>query len=258
MYYELRGDGFPVVMIMGLGANVYWWDPILLDDLSEKFTILIFDNRGAGRTDKPQIDYSIKMFADDTASLMSALSIEKAHIIGVSMGGMIAQELAINYPEKVEKLVLCVTHPGGSKAIPPAPEVLQKLIVDRTSITKEEIAKHTMELLFPDDFLKNNPFMADIILRRLLKFMIPPDAFTRQLNAILNFDAYKRLENIKAPTLVVAAGRDVLVPPENSRLIVEKIPNSRLVTFERSGHGLIVQERDRFEELVFEFLLNSE
>ena len=109
IYYEVKGDGFPVVMINGLSDNLDCWDPRLIEALSKKFKLVLFDNRDAGRTDVSEREYTMKLFADDTVCLMNALGISKAHVLGISMGGMIAQELVLNYPEKVAKLVLCST-----------------------------------------------------------------------------------------------------------------------------------------------------
>ena len=103
IYYEGSGRGFPLIMVMGLGANLDWWDPRMIQELSKKFNLVMFGNRGAGRTDISNRRYTIKSFAEDTASLMDVFGIPRAHVIGVSMGGMIAQELALNFPEKVKK-----------------------------------------------------------------------------------------------------------------------------------------------------------
>ncbi|MEM3703331.1 MAG: alpha/beta hydrolase, partial [Candidatus Bathyarchaeia archaeon] len=113
LYYEIRGQGFPFVMITGLGGNIDYWDIRLLDELSKRFKLVLFDNRGSGRSDVSDRQYTIKLLAEDTVGLMNALGIPKAHIFGLSMGGMIAQELALNFPEKVEKLILCSTFCGG-------------------------------------------------------------------------------------------------------------------------------------------------
>ncbi|MEM1512884.1 MAG: alpha/beta fold hydrolase [Candidatus Jordarchaeales archaeon] len=254
MYYEVHGEGFPLVMIMGLGANVYWWDPFIIDEFSKHFKVVVFDNRGAGRTDKPGVEYTMGMFADDTVGLMDYLGISKAHVLGVSMGGMIAQEVALNYPDRVEKLVLCVTAPGGQVTVPPKPEAMALLTMDRSKLTDEQIARETLKVLYPEEFIKAHPEVAEATVERISKFVIPADAYMRQINAILKFNAYDRLGSINKPTLVVSGGKDILVPPENGRLIAEKIPNAKLVVFEGSGHGLITQERERFVKLVIDFL----
>ena len=254
IYYEVYGEGFPLVMIMGLGADLTWWDPEIINSFSKKFKVVVFDNRGAGRSDKPPGEYSIKMFAEDTYGLMKALGIDKAHVLGVSMGGMIAQELAISHPEVVEKLVLVVTTPGGARSVPPKPEALATLIMDRRNMKPEEIARKTVESLFPKEYIERNRGLVEELVKRIAKYPIPPEAYERQLRAVMNFNAYDRLHLIRSPTLIIAGGKDIIVPPENGRILAERIPNSRLLIFENSGHGLIVQERGRFIKLVLNFL----
>jgi len=128
IYYEVHGAGFPLVMIMGVGGNINWWDPRLVEGLSKKFKVVIFDNRGTGHTDTSDREYTIKLFANDTAGLMDALGISRFHVFGISMGGMIAQELVLNYPGKVEKLVLCSTNCGGANSVQPSAEVIGPLM----------------------------------------------------------------------------------------------------------------------------------
>jgi len=113
IYYDVHGDGFPLVMVMGFLGNADCWDPRMLPVLADKFKVIVFDNRGAGRTDISAKEFSIKLFAEDTVGLMDVLKVPKAHVLGISMGGMIAQELALNYPERVEKLILASTFCGG-------------------------------------------------------------------------------------------------------------------------------------------------
>jgi pimeloyl-ACP methyl ester carboxylesterase len=256
VYYEVHGEGFPLVMIMGLGANIDWWDPRLTQELSKKFKLVIFDNRGAGRTDISDRQYSIKLFADDTAGLMDALGIPKAHVLGLSMGGMIAQELALNYPEKVEKLVLCSTYCGGTKSVQPAPEVLEMLTADRSVLSPEEIVRMTIPLLFTEDFIKENPDFVELSIQQMLRAPISNEAFTRQLNAIMEFDTYERLPQVKVPTLVLHGKRDILVPPENGRILAKAIPNAKLVYLENSAHGLI-EEMEKMISVVLDFLTES-
>ncbi len=117
IYYEFQGDGPPLVMIMGFLGNANTWDPRLTEGLSDEFEMLLFDNRGAGRTDVPKGEYSIELLAEDTEKLMDELEISSAHVFGISLGGMIAQELAINYPEKVQDLILASTFCGGENSI---------------------------------------------------------------------------------------------------------------------------------------------
>jgi pimeloyl-ACP methyl ester carboxylesterase len=256
MFYEVHGEGFPLIMIQGLTANTSWWDPRWIQTLSEKFRIIAFDNRGAGRTDISDREYSIKLFADDTAGLMDALGIAQANVLGISMGGMIAQELVLNYPEKVKKLVLCSTHYGFAKSVLPSDEVLGTLTADRSTLSAEEVARIMIPLLFTEDFLKNTPGMEELIMQQITKNPISNEAFMRQLDAIMKFDAYNRLSQVKAPTLILQGKQDILIPPENSSILGKAIPGARLVSFDNCAHGLI-EQTEKVLPTILEFLGES-
>ncbi|MGQ9459741.1 MAG: alpha/beta fold hydrolase [Candidatus Bathyarchaeaceae archaeon] len=256
IYYEMYGEGFPLVMIMGLGANIDWWDPRLIQELSKKFKLVMFDNRGSGRTDISDRQYSIKLFAEDTAGLMDALRISRAHILGISMGGMTAQELVLNYPEKVEKLVLCSTNCGGAKSVLASQEILEILTADRSALSPEEIVRATIPLLFTEDFIKENPDFVELSIQQMLRAPISNEGFMRQLNAIMEFDTYERLPQIKVPTLVLHGKRDILVPPENGAILAKAIPNAKLVYFENSAHGLI-EEMEKVISVLLDFVTES-
>ena len=256
MFYEVHGEGFPLIMIMGLTGNTNWWDPRWIETLSEKFKIIAFDNRGAGRTDISDREYSIKLFADDTAGLMDALGISRANVLGLSMGGMIAQELVLNYPEKVKKLVLCATHCGGAKSVQASEEVLGILTADKRGMSAEEVARMTIPLLFTEDFIKNTPGVEELVIEQITKNPISNEAFMRQMSAIMNFDAYDRLSQIKTPTLILRGKQDILVPPENGSILEKAIPGSRLVSFENSAHGLM-EETEEVLDTILEFLAES-
>jgi pimeloyl-ACP methyl ester carboxylesterase len=254
VYYEVRGEGFPLVMIAGLSGNTDWWDPRVIRGLSKNFKIVLFDNRGAGRTDVTDRECTIRLFADDTACLMDALRISRAHVLGVSMGGMIAQELALNYPEKVEKLVLCSTTCGGAKSLPPSQEVLDVLTADASELSAEEVARMVVPLCFTKDFIDNNPDYVELMIRQILKAPISDEAYRRQLNAIMQFDTYDRLSQIKAPTLVLRGKRDILIPPENGSILAKAIPNAKLANLERSAH-LLTEDMEEVIHVITEFLV---
>ena len=254
VYYEVHGDGFPLVMIMGLSANIDWWDPRLIHETSKRYKTVVFDNRGAGRTDKPKVTFTIKMFADDTTGLMDVLNIGRAHVLGISMGGMIAQELAFNHPDKVEKLVLCSTTCGGSNAIPPTPQALGILMRPWNGMTDKEVIGSMNSILFTDDFVKSNTAYMGAVTQQLLKAPMPEDAYRRQVAAISNFDMYDRLGAIRAPTLVMHGRKDILVPPENAKILADKIPAAKLIYFENSAHALFSQESDKVNKALLDFL----
>jgi len=253
MYYEIHGEGFPCILIMGLAADVNWWTPDVIDAYSQNFKTIIFDNRGAGRTDKPVMNYTVKMFADDTVSLMDILNIERAHIIGASMGGMIAQEIALNYPERVEKLVLCCTHCGGSKQVLPSDEILQQMMTPR-ELTPEELVNEIIPLVFTENFIKNNSDFIESYKLRMLKTPIPIDSYQRQVQAIGNFSTGMRLKKIEAPTLIVQGKEDILVPPENAEVLAKRIPNTKVILLENAAHILFQPDPDKISKEIIGFL----
>jgi pimeloyl-ACP methyl ester carboxylesterase len=150
IYYEVKGKGYPLVMIVGCGANLEAWDPRLIEGLSKHFKLVLFDNRGAGRTDLSKGEYTIRLFADDTAGLMDALGISRAHVLGISMGGMIAQELAINYPEKVSKLILCST----CSQFRPSQELSRAVEAMISQSSMEELTELVLSFPFTSEYPK--------------------------------------------------------------------------------------------------------
>ena len=244
MYYEVRGEGFPLVMIHGLSANSDWWEPRMVQELSKRFTTVLFDNRGAGRTDVSDRSYTIRLFADDTAGLMDALGISRAHVLGISMGGRIAQELVLNYPGKVEKLVLCSASCGGKESAPLSEEVKRMLAVDRSASAHASVT---------EDYAKNNPDIVEAVRGRVLKAPISDEAYRRQLKASVESHTFDRLSQIRAPTLILHGRKDVLSPPENGRILAEAILGAKLVYFERSGHALL-EEMEEVIDAVMSFL----
>jgi pimeloyl-ACP methyl ester carboxylesterase len=225
-------------MISGIGADVSWWTPEMIEPYSQNFKTIIFDNRGTGRTDKPDIPYSILMMANDTVGLMDALNIQKAHILGISMGGFIAQEIAITSPERVEKLVLCSTNCGGSKQILPSNEVIQKMTTPQ-DLRPEEWIDVMFSLGFTDDFRKNNPDFIKSYKQRVMEFFTPLDSLQRQTLANMGFSSGMRLKKISAPTLIMHGREDIIAPPENAEILAKRIPNAELVMLDKTGHFLV-------------------
>jgi pimeloyl-ACP methyl ester carboxylesterase len=252
IYYELHGQGDPLVLIMGLRRNTEWWYR-QLPALSQHFTVLAFDNRGAGRSDKPAADYSIPLFADDTAALMTALGIEDAHVVGISMGGYIAQELAVNHPEKVGTLVLGCTGAGGETAAVMSPEAMKKFTANR-GLSPEEILRKDMEIYFSDRFIREHPEEIEEFVEISLRYYQPPDAFLRQFAACRAHDTADRLHRTKVPTLIVSGDDDPLVPPENSRILKRLIPHAELLFVPGGRHCFFMEMSDRFNRAVVDFL----
>jgi pimeloyl-ACP methyl ester carboxylesterase len=250
IYYEVRGEGEPLLMIMGLAGNLDWWDPRMVSELSKGFKLILFDNRGAGRSDMGKRPFSIKLLADDAAALMDALEVPKANVLGFSMGGMIAQELALNYPEKVKKLVLCSTFCGARKGVLPPP---QPVPLDELETNPRRVMEFMAKTIFTEEFVRNNPQAFEDMIRRMLKAPISKEAFLQQFNAILQFDTYDRLPQIGAPTLIVHGKKDILLPVENATIMAQRIPNARVIILENSGHGL-AEDIDKAISAILNFL----
>ena len=252
IYYEVHGEGDPLVLIMGLRRNTEWWYR-QISALSKYFTTIAFDNRGAGRSDKPKMDYSIRLFGDDTAGLMESLGIKSAHVLGVSMGGYIAQELAIDYPGKVRSLVLGCTSCGGARAVLMSQERIEKFTANK-GLTPEEILRKDMDIYFSDRFVQKNPDKIEEFVEISLRYYQPPDAFFRQFAACLNHDTVDRVGGISVPTLIMTGDDDPLVPPENSRLLKELIPSADLRFFPECRHCFFIEEAETFNEKSIDFL----
>lgn len=253
MCYELRGEGHPLVLIMGLTANMDWWNPETIDELSKRYRVLMFDNRGAGRTETPdEGEFSCEQMAGDTAGLMDALGIEHAHVAGVSMGGMIAQELALKYPEKVDRLALCVTFCGGRNTVYASQEVLQ--IMADTSGTVDDLIRRTLSIMFPAEWLEANESHFEDFRECYLRAPCTAQNTIRQFMGTTKLDTYDRLPSITVPTLVMCGAEDVLIPPENSRTIAARIPGAKLIEYPGAGHGFTSQSREEFEKDLVEFL----
>ncbi len=254
LYYEIHGDGFPLVMIQGLSENVYWWDSPVIDGLSKHLKTVIFDNRGVGRSDDLVGDLTIESMAADALGLMDALNISQAHILGHSMGGMIAQELALKFPERVKKLVLCSTSCGGSKAEPSSPET-QKIL------TKLSFKGHTRRLvdeamphIFTKKFMDENPEFIEKKIDDLLIIPTGPTTFKAQMGSWMRYNSYRKLKEMNIPTLIIHGKQDILVPPSNGDLLATKIPNAEIVYFDSNAHMIHTEEPDKFDEVLLKFL----
>lgn len=254
LYYREYGSGEPLLLIMGLSGNADWWDTRFLQALAERFHVVAFDNRGAGRSGKPPGPYTILQMAEDAAGLMDHLGWPSAHVLGMSMGGMIAQELALQHPERVRKLVLLVTTCGGSEQVLASPEVLKMLSVPEGGVTLEYVANVTLKLLFPQPFIDANPEIMEAVKQAVMRAPIPARCFFAQYSAIANWSDFPRLRDIRQETLIITGSEDALVPPENSRILVREIPASRMVEFLGGGHGLITQFPQKAAQEVIAFL----
>ncbi|MFN0094666.1 MAG: alpha/beta fold hydrolase [Dehalococcoidia bacterium] len=252
MYYNQQGEGADLLMIMGLGAHSGAW---LLNapPLSKHFRVTTFDNRGAGRTSALDEPYSMRGMADDTAALMAELGIAKAHVVGASMGGMVAQELAINHPERVDRLVIACSRARASelrRKVAVAQRALWEAGIPRDAIAAIQQPWGSTGAILQDEFLP----IERLALAAKDPYPIQKHAYLRQLDATIAHDTYDRLSTIVAPTLVLVGAEDVLTPPYESEEIARLIPGAKLQILPRGGHGFSGEYPDQFNRAVRTFL----
>ena len=261
--YKIFGKGKPLLLIPGFSMTMDMWDPNMLNRLSLNQTKVVFDNRGIGQTtagNDPQA-FSISQFANDTAGFLAALKLDSGatnsnsqpiDILGLSLGGFIAQEFALTYPDKVDRLIVLVSSCGGKESIPPqlSPEAFRSMVSGNASKAL------FLSTLFPNGWINEN---IDYIEKNFVFPMgkISPQNLLLQSQAAGNWEACDRLSNITNPTLVVAGSEDITAPPANSVMMAEKIPGAWLVQIRGGGHGLIFQYPTEFSEILETFLAVS-
>ena len=254
LYYESHGDGEPLLLINGYGQYSAHW-VTLIPVLSQEYRVISFDNRGTGRSDKPDMPYTLKMMADDAKGLLDAIDVDAAHVFGISMGGMIAQEFALNYPNKLISLILGCTHCGGTNMLMPTQEALAFLFGrERAELTVEERARQTVPWLWTEDFIDKNPEAIELYVAITTKYPTPVHGYACQARAIAAHDTYEGLHGITAPTLVITGGADRLIPAENSRLLASRVPNAELVILDNAGHGFIADGGVEAARVMLDFL----
>jgi pimeloyl-ACP methyl ester carboxylesterase len=219
--------------------------------VSKHFRTILFDNRGVGRSDLPPGPYPIATMATDAAAVLDAAGVESADVYGISMGGMITQEFAIQYPGRVRKLILGCTACGGPKVVRAEPEVNQVLMM-RGNMTMEEGIAAGVPYIYDADTPRAR-IEEDLVIRRTA--YPKPEAYTAQLQGILAWESYSRLGQINAPTLVIHGETDRLVPAGNGRLIAESIPGSKLVMLPHASHIYMTDQPEASQKAVMDFLL---
>jgi pimeloyl-ACP methyl ester carboxylesterase len=249
--YKEIGSGDPLILIMGYSGAMDLWDPRVVNLLAKQHRVIVFDNRGMGNTTSTDKEYTIRLFASDTAGLMDALGIKKANVMGWSMGTLIAQELTLDYPEKVDKLILYAGDTGGKEALPPSPQVIA--VLENTTGTEKEQGERLFGELFPPAWLKENPDPSTYFPK--ITSMSPSVNVRRQAAAMMTWNgSYSRLLGMKQPLLLITGDQDVLTPPGNSLIIAQNVPHSWIVRIRGGGHGVMYQYPDAFAGIVSSFL----
>jgi 3-oxoadipate enol-lactonase len=259
LYFEVHGDGPPLVLVMGIGYDATLWTLAQVPALSEKFQVVIFDNRDAGRSSRASEPYAIADMADDVAGLMDALDVTRAHVLGLSMGGMIAQEFALRHAGRLDRLVL--TGCGAAPARVTLDPIRTWNWVKAADKTGEVFACQQFTWLFSNSFLRNSEAVQQTLaLLASNPNPVGPDAYNRQAQAYLRFDALDRLSDISSPTLMIAGEQDLLTPPWVCREVADRIPGCQfeIIRGNGSSHVVPIERPYEFNHLVTTFLSASE
>jgi pimeloyl-ACP methyl ester carboxylesterase len=248
IYWDEQGSGQPLLLIEGLSYPSYMWHrtrPIL----AQTYRTIALDNRGVGQSDVPPGVYSIELMASDAAAVLDAAGVQSAHVFGVSMGGMIAQEFALQYLKRVRSLILGCTAAGGSHAVQAEPHVLEILM--RQDMTPEEAKEAILPFIY-DPGTPRERIDQDMAIR--MKWYPTAQGYLGQLQGIIAWEAYSRIAQITAPTMVIHGETDTLIPPANGRLIAKRIPGAKLVMIPRASHIFQTDQPGVANRAILEYL----
>ena len=249
IYWDEQGQGAAVLLIMGLGYTSAMWHrtrPVL----AQRYRTVAFDNRGVGLSDVPPGPYSIATMASDAAVVLDAAGVARAHVFGISMGGLIAQEFALQSPARTRSLILGCTSPGGPSAVRAESKVADVLMARGMTLeqAREAILPYIYDAATPREKIEE-----DVSLRR--RWLPSLEGYMAQLQGIVAWEGYSRIAQITAPTLVIHGKSDALVPPGNGELIAGRIPGARLVLLEHASHLFLTDRTEEANRRILEFLL---
>jgi len=257
IHYETSGAGPPLLLIAGVGYGLWFWHKIV-PKLAEHFQVITFDNRGAGQTDKPDGPYTVPMMAADTAGLLDALGVQGAAVLGHSLGGYVAQELALSRPELVDQLILAATNHGGPNAIPITPQALE--VLTNREGDPLELIRRGIAIAAAPGFAERQPKVAQELLEYRLTNPAPPAQYQAQVmaGAAMITTSYEgRLPEIQAPTLILFGEYDKVVPPGNAELLANNIAGAQVRILAGVGHIFPVEDPDATTAALLDFLTES-
>jgi 3-oxoadipate enol-lactonase len=251
LYYELHGEGEPLLCVMGLAVDTLGWT-LQVPAWSQRFRTIVFDNRDVGQSSQATGSYEVADMARDTLALADALELDSFHLVGLSMGGAIAQELALAAPERVRTLTLCVTFGGGGRWA----RDHARGWAQRTAGRTREDALDELLLLCLSERTYENEGLVDFLKAQMLANPHPqqPEAFVRQLTATSQHEARERLGQLSMPVHVIGAEYDILLPVWKSRELAELIPGAKLTVLEGAAHGVNLERAEEFNAAVLDFL----
>ena len=245
--WESVGEGAPLLLIQGLGYGRWGWEPIV-PGLAARHRVVSFDNRGIGESDKPEGPYTAAQMAGDALQVLDEAGIDRAHVLGASLGGMIAQELAVAAPERVDKLVLCCTTPGGPSTVP-MPEVTVQLFAEAQTLAPEIALRRFVENALGED--PPAGLVDELLARRVAN---PPDPAGWQAQAAAGIGFQGVEGEIAAPTLVLGGTADNVVDHRNAEVLARRIPGARVELLAGAGHLFFWEQPDESVRIINEFL----
>ncbi len=251
LYYERRGEGEPMLLIQGLGGNSLHWGEGFLGGLEDGLELILYDHRGAGRSGPLAGEHTIADLASDCVGLLDALRINAAHVVGISMGGMVAQELVLQASERVRTLALGCTFPGGPDATMTDMTVVGMLAEAVLSGDRERTLRVGYEVMIAAEYADREGAY-ELYAEVAGQHPAPLPVLMAQLSAIMGHDTSERLSGVQAPTLVVHGTEDRLMHVDNAKLIARLIPGARLELLEGSGHMFFWEQPERSARLVRE------
>lgn len=253
IYYEEKGKGEPLILINGLAFPMDLWFA-QIEELSGDFRVIALDNRGIGCTDQPDAEYSIRMMASDAVGLLKALDIEKAHVAGLSMGGFISQEIALSYPDVVNRLVLIATGMGGARSLELGRPFWEKAAVELYGKPPQDVYRIDLTLMSAPGFATRHPDVIDKAVALRMKHPQPLHAFLRQFAACNVFDVTSRAANISQPTLIVLGKDDPIFPIPLADDFRRALPNAKMIVYENCGHAVLLEKPVELSRDIREFL----
>jgi 3-oxoadipate enol-lactonase len=254
LHYLRAGQGEPLLLIQGMSATHLAWGRSFLDELERSFDTVVFDNRGMGLSGQAELPFTIADLATDTAALLDALELETVHVVGISMGGMIAQELALAHPQRIRTLTIGGSYCGGPEGTLMAPEDLQMLGAAYASGEPEQVFRAMWEINLSPTFRADDDRFATFT-EMGSALPAPQPVVLQQMRACGAHDTHKRLGKIDLPTLVIHGDADRLLGYANGRQIAALIPGARLETLEGVGHMFWWEQPQRSAELIREHAL---
>ncbi len=250
IYYEVEGEGIPLVLVEGIGYSSWMWSK--QKKMSEALELIIFDNRGVGKSSKPDVSYTIDEMCEDITSVVDSVGIEKFFLLGSSMGGMIAQEYALRHEDRLNGLILADTN-IGSGSVMPGENVLKILSTPSNPDSIDDL-RHRMSPAFSENYTRDCREEFDKFLKIRYDERRVEIKYLQQLGAIVGFSSGDRIGRLSSPVLIITGDKDIIVPPENSKILGARIKNSIQVVINNTGHLSMIERPDTFNKTVLDFI----